>query len=255
LPGWGLIAAGALVGVATYLTFTRSAMPAIACGLAAIALFMPLEHRLRVWAALAAAAILFIVLQGTGVIGARYYADASSDDSAASHLALLEVGTAIALDNPLSGIGHTRFEDVSVGYAGIVSAAARVTGGQSTLGYLPPHNDFLMVWISWGLLALAAYFAIFLGALANCVHVALSTRDGLVRGAAVGTLGALISYAVNSAFHNYLDSSLLFWMCAGLSVALARLPTTPEGALARVRWRNYAMVRGLYAYSHPGDRR
>jgi O-antigen ligase len=183
-----------------------------------------------------------VLLQGSGVIGERYYAGVRNDDSAAAHLALLEVGTAIALDNSLMGIGHSQFEDVSVGYAGQVSAEARSTGGLNSIGYYPPHNDFLLVWISWGLPGLITYTAMWLGAIGNCIRAALGTRDGLVRGAAVGTLGGLVAYAVNSAFHNYLDSSLLLWLCAGLSIALMELQVAADN---RSRHTRTLAVRGV----------
>jgi hypothetical protein len=220
---WGLLLAAGVLGFATYLTFTRAAAMAIGAGLAAMAVFLPFERRVLIWASVAGAGLVFVLMQGSGVIGDRYYAGVSDDGSAAGHLALLEVGTSIALDNPVLGIGHAQFQDVSTGYAGTLSADARVTGGGAILGSEPPHNDFLLVWISWGLAGLAIYTAIFVGALANCVHVIRRTSDSLVRGAAIGTLGALVAYAVNSTFHNYLDTSLMLWLCGGLSIALVQI--------------------------------
>lgn len=224
LMRWGLCAAVVLLTLATYLTFTRAAMIAIAAGLAAIAIFLPLDRRVAIWTGLGGAALLFLLLEGTGVIGERYYQGVSEDKSAASHLALFEVGTAIAMDNPLTGIGHTQFQDVSTGYSAVVSADAHTAGtGAGTVGTDPPHDDFLLVLVSWGLPALAAYVTVFVGAVANCVYAATHARDRLTRGTAIGLVGALTGYAVSSAFHNYLDSSLLLWLGAGLSIALARL--------------------------------
>lgn len=220
---WGLLVAAGLLGLATYLTFTRAAALAIAAGLTAMALFLPLERRLYIWGAVAGAGLLFVLFEGSGVIGNRYYAGVSDEGSTAGHLALLEVGTSIAFDNPLLGIGHTEFQDVSTGYAGTLSADARVAGGAGILGSGRPHNDFILVWVSWGLAALGVYTAIFVGALVNCVHVVRHAREGLVRGAGVGTLGALVGYAVYSAFHNYLDTSAMLWLCGGLSIALVRM--------------------------------
>jgi O-antigen ligase len=93
-----------------------------------------------------------------------------------------------------------------------------------------PHNDFLNVWLSWGILSLVAYVALFAGTLANLL-ASLRQRDPLLRGVAVGCVGGLVTYAVNSAYHNYLDSSVVLWVYAGLSAALAGL-ATPGSFLA-----------------------
>ena len=69
--------------------------------------------------------------------------------------------------------------------------------------------------------AMAAYLALFVGATKNFL-AATRSADPLVRGLAVGGIGWLATYAANSAFHNYLDSSTLLWVFAGLSVVLAR---------------------------------
>ena len=72
------------------------------------------------------------------------------------------------------------------------------------------------------MLALLAYVALFVGAIVNCV-AAVKSDDLLIRGLAVGTLAGVVRYGVDSAFHNYLDSSTVLWAYAGLSVALAHL--------------------------------
>lgn len=219
---WALWAGMGLLLVGSYLSFTRAAAIAIGAGLAMMGLLLAWEDRLRLWVALGVAGVLFLLLQGTGVIGDRYYAGVHDDKSAASHLVLLEIGTAIAMDNPWLGIGHTEFDNVSTGYAGVASADVSQSGG-GVIGTYPPHNDFLLVWISWGLPALAAYAAIFLGAIANCAEAAFRASSAWLRGASVATLGALVSYAVASSFHNYLDTSMLLFLCAGLSIALVQL--------------------------------
>jgi len=160
---------------------------------------------------------LFQLLARTGLIGERYYRSAEDDNSAASHEALWQVGFAIALDNAIIGIGHEHFEEVSLAYSGAVDANA----GSESLGVERPHNDFLAVWTSWGIVAMAAYLALFVGATKNFL-AATRSADPLVGGLAVGGIGWLATYAANSAFHNYLDSSTLLWVFAGLSVVLAR---------------------------------
>jgi O-antigen ligase len=169
--------------------------------------------------------VSYFVLQGTGVIGSRYYKDASKDKSAADHMALFEVGLRVALDNPILGIGHEAFEELAVEYTGEIETNQTGSGpsGVSALGSSRPHNDFLLVWMSWGIFALLAYCGIFLGALLNFAKAA-GSGDPLIRGLAVAGAGGLGAYAANSFFHNYLDSSTLLWVFAGLSIALTRLP-------------------------------
>jgi hypothetical protein len=100
-------------------------------------------------------------------------------------------------------------------------------GGAATItvGKAHPHNDFLNIWFSWGIIALAIHITLYTGALVNCI-IAARSEDTLIRGMAIGTAGGLAAFAANSALHNYLDSSAYLWLYAGLSVALVRLATT-----------------------------
>lgn len=212
-----MVAASLVLALGLYFTYTRSATLALAPGLLAMGLALSGQRRTFLVGGVLAAAALFQLLAGTGLIGERYYRGAEEDSSAATHEALWEVGFAIALDNALTGVGHANFEEVSLQYSGAVDNV--VAAG--SLGVERPHNDFLTVWISWGIAALVAYLLLFLGAAKNFIAAARAP-DPLIRGLAVGGIGWLATYAANSAFHNYLDSSTLLWAFAGLSVALAR---------------------------------
>jgi O-antigen ligase len=241
-----------LVAVGVYVTYTRSAVLAIAPGLAVIALLVSGRMRATILGVILAVGFLFVMLQGTGIIGARYYRDASADRSAASHEALWEVGLAIALANPIEGIGHSEFQDVSTEFVSQVSSDVQQVGGDSAVGKAQPHNDFLSVWLSWGILALVPYCALFLGALRNCLEVARS-RDPFIRGLAIGCAGGLATYATNSAFHNYLDSSVALWLYAALSAVLATLPQ-PRASRPAARdllraWSERAVRTGVLAPS------
>ncbi|MFN8542173.1 MAG: O-antigen ligase family protein [Thermomicrobiales bacterium] len=213
------IMAALVLALGIYFTYTRSAPLALAPGLLAMGLCLRGQRRLIMVGGVVGAAAMFQLLAGTGLIGSRYYLGAEDDNSAASHDALLQVALAIALDNPISGVGHEHFEELSLEYAGELDSAA---ASNASLGVDRPHNDFLTVWISWGIAALVAYVFLFLGAIKNFVAAARAP-DPLVAGLAVGGVGWLATYAANSAFHNYLDSSTLLWVFAGLSVVLARL--------------------------------
>jgi hypothetical protein len=205
-----------------YFTYTRSALYAAGVGLLVMGLYLRGRHRKLVLGTLLVLALMFQLLQGTGVIGARYYKTSADDQSAATHEALWQIGFAMALDHWLVGIGHQRFEELALDYSGAVNPDLQhaAVGAASER----PHNDFLSVWISWGIVALIAHLALYIGSLANCA-VAARHHNLIIRGLAIGCAGGLATYAANSAFHNYMDSSAVLWLYAGLSVVLARLPS------------------------------
>lgn len=213
-----LLAAAGLLLAGLYMTYTRSALLAVGPGLLVIGLCLRGLRQKIILGSLVGAFLAFQLLAGTGLIGARYYKTAENDNSAASHESLLNVALKVAFANPFTGIGHEHFEEVSLQYADEVP----VSGGDESIGNERPHNDFLTVWISWGIGALLVYVGIFLGAAKNYWRAARSA-DPLIRGLAIGCIGGLATYATNSAFHNYLDSSALLFIYAGGSVALARL--------------------------------
>ena len=55
------------------------------------------------------------------------------------------------------------------------------------IGNERPHNDFLTVWISWGIGALIVYVALFLGTVRN-YWIARRSDDLLLRGLAIGCI-------------------------------------------------------------------
>lgn len=199
-----------------YVSETRSGLIGLAVGLLAIGLCLRGRHRWQVLGFVVGALILYELLAGTGIIKDRYYAGASTDSSAATHDMLLQTGIAIALQNPFTGIGHQNFEEAAT------AELQDMTDNSSAVVTDRPHDDFLSVWLSWGIVALAAYIAIFIGSLRNYL-LAVRHPDPLIRNLAIGCIGGLAAYAAHSAFHNSLDSSTLLWIYAGVSVALARL--------------------------------
>jgi O-antigen ligase len=223
-PRLQLAAMAGFVFLGCYFTYSRSAMPAIGVGLIMIALLLRGSRRKVIIGGLLFLALLFPQMENTGLIGSRFYRDASDDKSAASHEAAWQVGLALALDHPLFGIGHDRYGVYAPQYVDVVDEELVAVGGTATLeqGLAYPHNDFLNIWFSWGIMALIAHVLLYVGALVNCI-VAARSNDLLIRGMAVGTAGGLIAYGANSALHNYLDSTGYLWIYAGLSVALVRL--------------------------------
>jgi len=218
-----------LIAVALNFTYTRSAVFAFVPAIIIMGLFFGGRQRMIILSMVVISVICYFALENTGLIGSRYYRDAEEDRSASSHAVLGEVSLAIALDNPTTGIGHEAFPTVSLDYTDILDDQAFEVGGVGSLGKMEPHNDFLNVWLSWGIIALVAFIGIFVGALRNFV-TASKSRDPFLRGLAIGCIGGLVTYGVNSYYHNSMDSSAFLWLYAGLSVALARLVRTAAQA-------------------------
>jgi hypothetical protein len=231
----GLAALTGLVGLGMYFAYTRSALLGVGAGLAVIASLLSGTRRTVIAGVLAVGLALFFVVQNTGLVASRYYRTSSNDRSAASHEALLNVGVAILMADPLNavvGIGHESFEEQSAELFDEIDPALQTTEGASAIGRDRPHNDFLSIWISWGGAALCAYVLIFVGAVRNFAEGA-RRGTGLVRALNVGCAGALAAYAVNSALHNNLDSSVAQWLLCGLSVPLRHLSTASHAGAAR----------------------
>jgi hypothetical protein len=165
---------------------------------------------------LVGAFICFQILGTVGLINPRFLGTETAEDSANSHEALLTIGLSIAMDNFFTGIGHDDFEEVSVSYSD------RVDKGADAVGKYQPHNDFINVWVSWGIFALIAYSGAMIGALRN-YWIACRTGDGFVRAAAIGAAAGLTRWAAESTFHNALDNGTLLWMYLGVSIALVQL--------------------------------
>jgi O-antigen ligase len=232
-----LATASILVGV--YLTTTRSALIAAGVGVVVIVALVDRQRQFALSSICVIVALVFAVALGVGLIDQRFMEGAEEDKSAASHVAIMQVAFAVALDNMVLGIGREHFEEVSRAYMSEVavgSSGQAQRAGQGAVGTLRPHNDFLEVWSSWGMFGLATYVGVFIGALQNFL-IARRSPDPLVRGMAVGGAAGLIAYGLNSAFHNYLDSSVILWCYAGLSAAVASIPVGSALRLEALRRR------------------
>lgn len=215
-----------LLAAGLSLSLTRSAIFGFAPALLVIAWYVRGYSRVIILGALVAGVAIFMLGESTGLLGRRLYKDAEDDRSAASHQALLQVAFAVALDQGLVGIGNENFEEVSLSYIGAADGSEETNVGVKAIGVDRPHNDFLSIWLSWGVLALVAYLGIFIGTLRN-FRIAARSPDALVRGLSIGSIGGIVVYAVNSSFHNSMDNSLVLWLYAGLSVTLVRLAAMP----------------------------
>ena len=166
----------------------------------------------------------------------RYTQDASSDSSAATRPVLWEAGLEIALDNPILGVGHGRFKELSPEYVSRIdrSLLERQDAG-SALGVFEPHNDFLNVWLSFGTGALILYLALFVLSIKNYAEVFSRASEPLLKGLGLGGIGAVLAFGANSFFHNLFDSTLTVWLLAGLSLALSKVVLANPSRRPRAR--------------------
>jgi O-antigen ligase len=162
----------------------------------------------------------------TGYQGNRYTLGADEDSSASGRYVLWEIGLQVALDNPILGVGHNVFTTLAPDYADeIDSETLERQKAAEVIGVYEPHNDFLNVWLSFGTIGLLLYLAIFYLTGKNFLSAFNTSESPLIKGLALGSAGALLAFAVNSSFHNLLDSTLTLWLLAGFSVALANIAT------------------------------
>jgi putative inorganic carbon (HCO3(-)) transporter len=219
----------AMTAAALFFSYTRSWVYSAALAVLAMALLYRGRYHRELW-------LLLILAAGTlfyysDLQGNRYTQGADSDPSAATRPVLWETGLNIALDNPILGVGHNRFLELSPEYASRIdrSLLERQDAG-SALGRYQPHNDYLNVWLSFGTGALVLYLAMFGLSIKNYLEAFFVTTEPLLKGLALGGLGALLAFGVNSALHNLFDSTLTVWLLAGLSLALTKLVvTSPSG--------------------------
>ena len=218
-----------LMAAALYFTYTRSALLAVLMGLLALALF--LKTRIKGEIILVAMLILIVVVAISGIAEGRYLggrSESGQEQSSNSRKILWQVGTAIAVANPILGIGAYRFPEVSVQYSDQVNPQLLAWEheqywGYSTLGSEAVHNDFLGMWVSYGTLALIAYVWLYFVVLRNLLDSYRSSKDSFIKGLSVGLAAALVAYAANSFYHNTMATFPLFWILAGFSVVIAKL--------------------------------
>jgi O-antigen ligase len=206
---------------ALFFTYTRSGMYALAPGLLAIILLMKgkVKKELLLVVLILVAAFLYY----SDIKGNRYAQGFADDSSAAGRLVLWQAGLNIALDNPLFGIGYSRFEDVSQGYASDIDPALmEIQNAGAVLGEAP-HNDFLRVWLSFGTPAFLVFLWILVGIFRNFLDSYRQASSRFLKSLALGCFASLIAYSVNAATHNVMDSVFILWILGGFSIATTKL--------------------------------
>jgi O-antigen ligase len=207
---------------ALFFSYTRSWVYAAAVGLFAILMLYRGRYSREL--------LLLMILVGGAFFywsdfqNNRYTQTASTDSSAATRPVLWDAGLQIALDHPILGVGHGRFKEISPQYASRIdrSLLERQEAG-TALGTFEPHNDFLNIWLSWGTGAILLYLGLLAMTVKNYLEVFLRTDEPLLKGLALGGIGAVFALAGNSFFHNLFDSTLTMWLLAGLSLALTKV--------------------------------
>jgi O-antigen ligase len=218
-----------VIVIALFFSETRSWVLSAVAALAAIAFAV----RGRIGREL----LILLVLGGAGfwywadVSGSRYGEDFSEDPSAASRLVLWDAALSMAVDHPFLGVGHGRFQDLSPQYADSINPKflEQMNAGDA-LGRFAPHNDFLNVWVSSGMVAVVLVCMIVGFVWRNLRRAFVATHDPMVKAISLGGLAALTAFTVNSLFHNLFDSTLTLWLLAGLSLALTNVVSREQDA-------------------------
>jgi O-antigen ligase len=229
-----LILGTILMLAAVYFTYTRSALFALAPGLLALVLFLKTRIKGDIVLFFALAAILFIEI--TGLLGGTYLGGREQEGQAESSYerkVLWQAGIAIAMDNPVLGIGGDQYPTVAPKYASSVDPELMKRQESyweyRTLGSQEPHNDFLGIWLKYGTIALAAYIWIMVIVMRNFLNSYRISTNRFIRGLAVGLAAALIAYVANAFYHNCMAAMPLFWIIAGFSVATVKLALKTKG--------------------------
>jgi hypothetical protein len=219
---------------ALFFSYTRSWVYSAALGLLAMALIYRGRYTREF--------VLLMIVVGGGFFywsdaqSNRYTQDASEDSSAATRPVLWETGLNIALDNPILGVGHDQFRALSPEYAiKIDQSKLQRQDAVSAIGQYEPHNDYLNIWLSFGTGALVLYLWLFGLTIKNYVEAFSRTSEPLLKGLALGGLGAVLAFGVNSFFHNLFDSTLMIWLLAGLSLAISKVVLTKPPRRRRPR--------------------
>ena len=224
-----------LMAAASYLTFTRSWVLSAGVALVVLATFYRGKYWREFLVAVVVGASAFWYV--SDVQQSRYSQTAADDGSAAARPVLWELSLNIATENPWFGIGYDQFREVSPQYTSTVSQTAlERQNAAEVIGKENPHNDVLNVWVSWGFLALMIYVALGIAVGLNFIYVYRNAADQVIRGLAMGGLAAIVAYETNSLFHNFIETSLVFWIIAGFSLVLPKVdrpPVVTGGPFAR----------------------
>ncbi len=212
-----------------WFTYTRSAIFALICGFIGMASFLML--RSKWWIILTVLLVTLVFLANSSVVvestvGGR--SNIEQEESGVARAILWQAGLAIAFDNPITGIGAEQFMTVSPQYASridpsLIDWERNRYWSYMTLGNDPPHNDYLMMWVNYGVLALVMFLWLHFVILSNFMKSYFKSNNRFLKALSLGFAGAFITYVANSFYHNLLDTMPLFWVLAGFSLVMIKL--------------------------------
>jgi O-antigen ligase len=229
-----------VLGLALYFTYTRSALLALLLGLVAFVIFFKTRTRSEIILASSIVAVglisVFGILEGQ-YLGGRQ--EVEQEGSTISRQIVWQAGMGIVADYPILGIGADQFKTVSLRYASKVDPdllewEKEHYWSYQSLGNIAPHNDFLMMWVSYGTLALAGYLWLLFAVLGNFLYSYRASKVRFIRGLSVGLAAGIIVYGANAFYHNVLSTLPLFWILAGLSVTTAKLASLESASKPRL---------------------
>jgi O-antigen ligase len=212
-----------------YFTYTRSAIFAV--GYAVLSLFLFMKAKSKWWITLVITFIILVLLANSDILSGATISGRSEsvqEESSVARAILWQAGLAIAIENPMLGIGGGQFTTVSPQYTNKVDKSLIEWEGNrywsyTTLGNDEPHNDFIMMWLSYGTPAFLMFLWIHFVILRNLMLSFLKTHNRFLKGLSLGLACALISYVVNSFYHNLLVTLPLLWIIAGFSLVTLKI--------------------------------
>ncbi len=229
---WMII--GGVLAMVAALAFTMSRAGYLAFVAAALVVAVVTARRWRVQSKdLRAAAVVLVAAVVAGALlapareavsevwdRARSAAELDSFDIR-QHLALWEVGTAIAIDHPLLGAGQETYPLLFDGYR---DATLDPYHAEALRHFRPesPHNVYLATAAGAGFPALAAYLAIIGGVVVMFTRAIRSAATTWTRLAFVALLATVTGHVVTDAFMTAeVAGSWTFWVLMGAGVGLA----------------------------------
>jgi O-antigen ligase len=228
-----------LVGMA--LSYTRSGL--IALGAAVIYLVAKRRFPLRgVWMAAFAVVLGSIVWLPSGFFERTFSLEFLREGSTPVRRALITKSIDMIRDRWLLGYGFWQYgpefmrrlrpEDDVLEPNSVREFVINVELGKEDVHTILPHNVFLEVAVSYGLLGLSAFLA-FLWCAFRDLGVAEQRGDPLQRDLAVALKASLIAFAVSGLWGHILTMKTV-WILAGLAAALRRVvmervASEPEG--------------------------
>lgn len=231
---FGYAGAAALLFAALVGSQTRSAWLGAALGAAILAWTLPRTartyRRLAVLAlACAAIAAAMILTRPQAAVSARAAEGINPAQSMAGRLWIWEHTVPLIRERPLLGWG---FSAILGHLPGIGSPSYTRVFGTRPLLIDAAHNDILQTTVNAGLLGLAAYLWVWATAV-RAAHGGVRAPASPVRPEAAGLLAGLGAYFVWLQFlWSHIGTANVFWVLAGLSVALGRAATAGADVMA-----------------------